>query len=254
MLRTWTAELTAPTCGGDRERSLCGDPERDDIGEHGGLIIFVWLDSFRKTCSLQKPGKYFGNLKICSGSLWGQDRMQSMDPRAAQTLLEMMRDWGTPVRHILKDEKFTFFESDPAGERSALLIVITAAGKEAQAVLSAKEHEDVAAPIHRVIAVAQGPKRRFPKLKAYGAAVFAEEELFFNPQRHNDVPALALLSEEEVAVVSEAFCASAEQFPAMLASDFQARYFGLRPGDVVRLTRKTDLGLQTVYRTVRPDV
>jgi len=84
------------------------------------------------------------------------------------------------------------------------------------------------------------------------ATCFAPEEILYDVLAHRDVPVPHVLGPQELSSLMEAAqLGSAAQLPSMKASQLDARAAGLRPGDTVRMVRRTDeTGSNTVYRYV----
>ena len=64
---------------------------------------------------------------------------------------------------------------------------------------------------------------------------------------HRFVPKHELLSKEEAAKVFEQFHATPSQFPFILSTDPAAREVGAVPGDLVKITRKSDTAGESFY-------
>ena len=82
--------------------------------------------------------------------------------------------------------------------------------------------------------------------------IFLLRELQFNVTRHAMVPQHTPLNADEVAAMMSAYnIRSKAQLPVLLVTDPVARYFGLRQGDVVKITRRTPTaGIEYFYRVV----
>ncbi len=74
-----------------------------------------------------------------------------------------------------------------------------------------------------------------------------EEKASFNPMLHIYVPKHEIVSKVEAEDVVKRYNASPEQFPQILASDPVIREIGANPGDLVRITRKSETAGETVY-------
>ena len=73
----------------------------------------------------------------------------------------------------------------------------------------------------------------------------------FKVSTHFLIPRHELLTKEEATQVLANFNATAAQFPYILATDPVAKEIGARPGDLVRVTRKSETaGTSTYYRYV----
>ncbi|HYC11130.1 MAG TPA: DNA-directed RNA polymerase subunit H [Nitrososphaerales archaeon] len=73
----------------------------------------------------------------------------------------------------------------------------------------------------------------------------------FKVSTHFLIPKHELLTKEEAVQVLANFNATAAQFPYILSTDPVAKEIGARPGDLVRVTRKSETaGSSTYYRYV----
>jgi len=80
---------------------------------------------------------------------------------------------------------------------------------------------------------------------------FSETELSFNITKHQLVPKHEILSNDEKRKVLNTYRTTLKHFPLMLSSDPVARYYGLLPGAMVRITRKSpSSGEYVLYRVV----
>lgn len=80
---------------------------------------------------------------------------------------------------------------------------------------------------------------------------FSERELSFNVTKHHLVPKHQVLTTEEKRNVVKKYRTSMKQFPLMLSSDPVARYYGLLPGAMVKITRPSPTaGEYVLYRVV----
>ena len=81
--------------------------------------------------------------------------------------------------------------------------------------------------------------------------LFPEDNLVVNITHHDLVPKHEPLSAEETKKVLDAFALNISMLPRLLASDPVALYFGLRRGQVVRITRKSETaGSYVTFRQV----
>lgn len=80
---------------------------------------------------------------------------------------------------------------------------------------------------------------------------FSERELSFNVTKHHLVPKHRVLTSEEKRSVVKKYRTPTKQFPLMLSSDPVARYYGLLPGSMVKITRPSPTaGEYVLYRVV----
>lgn len=87
--------------------------------------------------------------------------------------------------------------------------------------------------------------------RPYSRPVHKGRELSFNVTKHHLVPKHDVLSPEEKRAVVKKYRTAMKHFPLMLASDPVARYYGLLPGAMVRITRPSPTaGEYTLYRVV----
>lgn len=80
--------------------------------------------------------------------------------------------------------------------------------------------------------------------------VFTKAELKYNPSKHELVPQHEKMKEAEVKELLEKYNIRGKaHLPVILKTDVMAKWLGLRPGDVVRITRYNDTsGLYYYYR------
>ena len=70
--------------------------------------------------------------------------------------------------------------------------------------------------------------------------VFLENELFVNITKHKLQPQFKKLSENEKDEICKKYRATSEQFPYIRKKDPVSRYFGLKEGDMIKITRPSE--------------
>jgi DNA-directed RNA polymerase I, II, and III subunit RPABC1 len=79
--------------------------------------------------------------------------------------------------------------------------------------------------------------------------IFHEKELIVNIAQHYLVPKHEVLNEEEKLALLAAYKIKLEQLPRMQTVDPMARHFGLKRGDIVKITRNSETaGSYITYR------
>jgi DNA-directed RNA polymerase subunit H len=69
----------------------------------------------------------------------------------------------------------------------------------------------------------------------------------FKVSTHFLVPKHELLSKEEAIEITKKYNASLSQFPYILSSDPMAKEIGAKPGDLIKITRRSETAGSTVY-------
>lgn len=86
---------------------------------------------------------------------------------------------------------------------------------------------------------------------AVSMQLFEEDDLIVNITRHELVPKHVPLSDEEAQKVLAAFSLKASQLPRILSRDPIAQYFGMKKGQLFKITRKSETaGEYTTFRQV----
>ena len=85
-----------------------------------------------------------------------------------------------------------------------------------------------------------------PQIKSY--EVFKLTTLCSNISKHALQPKFELMTEAEVQELLEKSSTKRKKLPAILTEDPMAKYYGLKPNDVVRIVRKTPNGESYYYR------
>ena len=82
--------------------------------------------------------------------------------------------------------------------------------------------------------------------------LFRYSEVIFNRTRHRLVPKHELMSKADKDAVLETYDCKESQLPRMLKSDFMARYYGAKSGDMFKIYRPSpSCGTYTTYRMVK---
>jgi DNA-directed RNA polymerase I, II, and III subunit RPABC1 len=82
--------------------------------------------------------------------------------------------------------------------------------------------------------------------------LFRYSEVIFNRTRHRLVPKHELMSKADKDVVLATYDCKESQLPRMLKSDFMARYYGAKSGDMFKIYRPSpSCGTYTTYRMVK---
>lgn len=92
-----------------------------------------------------------------------------------------------------------------------------------------------------------------------GSGAYSNIELFelkilqFNATKHKLQPKFEMVKKSEEPNILEFWnCPSKSRFPTMLHSDPIARYYGLKPGDLIKITRtSSQTGHQIVYKQIK---
>ena len=79
--------------------------------------------------------------------------------------------------------------------------------------------------------------------------IFSLDNLLFNITKHDLVPRMRIISPEEKASVLERYSATPSQMPQILKSDPQAKFLGVRKGDMCEIIRASETaGNSVTYR------
>ena len=79
--------------------------------------------------------------------------------------------------------------------------------------------------------------------------IFSLDNLLFNITKHELVPKMRIINPEESASVLERFSAKPSQMPQILKSDPQAKFLGVRKGDMCEIIRPSETaGYSYTYR------
>jgi DNA-directed RNA polymerase I, II, and III subunit RPABC1 len=94
----------------------------------------------------------------------------------------------------------------------------------------------------------EGMEKRWPSVRC---EIFERKEVMINITEHQLVPKHRPLSPEEKREVLDRYKVKDTQLPRILRHDPVVRYFGVEPGTVLEITRKSETaGLYITYRLV----
>ena len=98
-------------------------------------------------------------------------------------------------------------------------------------------------------------QKEFQNLPSYNMESFLYDELSYNPTKHELVPLHILLSDEEASEYLKRNRSKVSQLPLISVNDPIARYYGARPGKIMRIMRnpvgiyKEGISTEVVSRT-----
>jgi len=75
----------------------------------------------------------------------------------------------------------------------------------------------------------------------------SEEEVSFNPLEHELSPKYEILSEDEKRELLKRYRIKPSNLPKIYASDPAVRALGAKPGDIIKIIRKSSLAGETYY-------
>jgi len=85
------------------------------------------------------------------------------------------------------------------------------------------------------------------KKEGYTVEVFKNTELYFNITHHELVPPHRLLSVDEKALLLKKYRIRQVNLPCIKQNDAVAKYMGLKPGDVIEITRASEISDVSLY-------
>jgi len=180
-----------------------------------------------------------------------------MDPNVRVTLHEMLKDRGYDrVEH--EDDVSIVAKKTNHDNRSVMVYFIYEPKVSVKRVKNIKEMIDNDETKYEcLILVYKTAITTFAKqfittdVNDLFVQAFSERELSFNVTKHHLVPKHEVLTPEEKRNVVKKYRTPMKQFPLMLSSDPVARYYGLLPGGMVKITRPSPTaGEYTLYRVV----
>lgn len=126
--------------------------------------------------------------------------------------------------------------------------------KRIEKIFETDEDESSQLPTTIVLVQCEGsditaPARKVAEKLPVVVEIFDSQELRRNVTKTRLQPKFALLSQAEKEAVKQKYCAKDHQLPQMSWTDPIRRYYGLRPGEIVRCKR---VGEAEAYRIVLP--
>jgi DNA-directed RNA polymerase I, II, and III subunit RPABC1 len=89
------------------------------------------------------------------------------------------------------------------------------------------------------------------KMKQVRFELFSDDELIFNPTRHVLCPRYKILDQDGKKNLLLKYSIQDQNLPKILVSDIIVKYYGLRKGTVIEITRKSETGgINVTYRIV----
>jgi DNA-directed RNA polymerases I, II, and III subunit RPABC1 len=181
-----------------------------------------------------------------------------MNANVRVTLHEMLKDRGYD-RIVSEDDVTIVAKRTSSNDRNVLVYFIYDAKVSVKRVKTIKEMIDNDNDIEYecLILVYKTAITTFAKqfittdVNNLFVQAFSERELSFNVTKHHLVPKHVVLTPEEKRGVVKKYRTAMKHFPLMLSSDPVARYYGLLPGAMVKITRPSPTaGEYTLYRVV----
>jgi len=188
--------------------------------------------------------------------------------KVRQHTLEMLEDRGYEVPDSLKISAFEFtqnFESNKidfiVSNKDKKIFIhhhldTKALSKKDLELLSKQIEEDLPDENCSIILIMED--KPTPAIyKEIEQATFGKVELFLtyqlcvNISHHEMNPKFRILTEEEIEKITTELKTPKNKFPQILSTDPMARYYGVEPGQVFEVTRKShNTGVSITYRTV----
>jgi len=185
-----------------------------------------------------------------------------------QHTLEMLEDRGYEINNSLKISQFEFtqnFENNNidfiVSKKDKKIFIhhhldTKALSKKDLEILSKQIEEDL--PDENVSIILIMEDKPTPAIyKEIEQSTFGKVELFLTHQlyvnisHHEMNSKFRVLSEEEVNEITKKLNTPKNKFPQILSTDPMSRYYGVEPGQVFEITRKShNTGESVIYRTV----
>lgn len=174
------------------------------------------------------------------------------------TLVEMLHDRGYRLRVDFDEtERDLLVECALVGENAAGRLIgvhfCTENKMSVGALRSVRSVLDELERLDAIVVVQQTgitPYALKEQAQEHRIESFMAHELMFNVTRHEVVPPHRALDRAEARAMLEHFRIKRSQLPLLPTTDPVARYYGWRPGTVVRIDRKLRGFEQTYYRLV----
>ncbi|KAL9246833.1 hypothetical protein vseg_020324 [Gypsophila vaccaria] len=189
--------------------------------------------------------------------------------RVYTTVLEMLKDRGYVVPefelNVTKEQFIEFYDDDhnfrpdcratKRGDDTDQILVSFVKILSTQAVKGTKSRMEEEG-VHTVIFVVRERVTPIAKTMCESSAkghfeIFMETELLFNVTKHKMVPEHQVLTEDEKKDLLLKYTLTESEIPRIQVSDPIAKYYGLRRGQVVKITRRSDsAGKYNTYRLI----
>lgn len=142
------------------------------------------------------------------------------------------------------DRIYAFLPENESGKKVGLPII---------KLLASRMHRD---EVKRAIVIATGfTAQAVQKVNAANQTknviieLFLENEFLVNLSRHALIPSATILSEEEARQVTVQYSIQKSEMHRIQMSDMMARYYGLVPGQVIKISRGSETaGIYSTYR------
>lgn len=173
---------------------------------------------------------------------------------AMRTIMQMLGDRGLPAaaapEYDVGAGGFVRTRLPLAGGAEAMVLFVVAQRVRAVDVQQALAAAGAGKAASIVVLAERQSDATMRGVAALPAETFLQVELLSNKSRHVLVPRHERLPPAELpALLASLGLAQRSALPTILRSDPQARYLGLKPGEVVRISRPSpSAGVSTVYR------
>ncbi|KAM0674130.1 hypothetical protein GVAV_002203 [Gurleya vavrai] len=187
------------------------------------------------------------------------------------TIIQMLSDRGYPLNSTTNELSFTDFQTfypNAATDRNVIKIHVQKDNelplvvhffdeakvglKNLKVIIDTYERQN----IKNIILICRenlspSGNKHLESLVNFRIEVFKEKELLFNVTKHDLVPKHRVLNVDEKKELLEQRRIKESQLPRILRSDPVSRYYGVKPGDVFEILRKSETaGTALYYRLV----